>query len=111
MCGIGGVVVSSPVELRPTAEKMLGQLRHRGPDDCGIHVDERGIAALAATRLAVRDLSSRGHQPMVGPTASVIALDGELYSADALRRELRASGRTFAGASDTEVALAAYEHW
>jgi asparagine synthase (glutamine-hydrolysing) len=111
MCGIGGVVVSSPVALRPTAEKMLGHLRHRGPDDRGIHVDERGVAALAATRLAVRDLSSRGHQPMVGPTASVIVFNGELYNADDLRGELRSAGRAFAGASDTEVALAAYEHW
>ena len=111
MCGIGGVVVSSPSQLRPTVKDMLGLLRHRGPDDAGVHVDESGLAALCATRLAIRDLSLRGHQPMTGPSGAVIAFNGELYNAEMLRCELRSSGHAFVGDADTEVALAAYEHW
>jgi asparagine synthase (glutamine-hydrolysing) len=111
MCGIGGVVVSSPAQLRPTVEHMLSHLRHRGPDDAGIHIDESGVAALCAARLAIRDLSPRGHQPMAGPNGDVIAFNGELYNADKLRRELRSAGRAFVGGADTEVALAAYERW
>ena len=111
MCGIGGIVVSSPAQLRPTAEDMLRHLRHRGPDDAGIHIDESHVAALCAARLAVRDLSSLGHQPMIGPSGAVIAFNGELYNAGELRRELAMAGRVFAGGADTEVVLAAYEVW
>jgi asparagine synthase (glutamine-hydrolysing) len=111
MCGIGGIVVSSPAQLRPTMQDMLGHLRHRGPDDAGIHIDEGGVASLCAARLAIRDLSLRGHQPMAGPGGAVIVFNGELYNADELRRQLRSAGRVFTGDADTEVALAAYEQW
>jgi len=111
MCGIGGIVTSSPAQLRPRVEDMLRHLRHRGPDDAGVHVDEGGVAALCASRLAVRDLSSRGHQPMLGPDGSVIAFNGEIYNADELRQQLRSAGRIFRGNADTEVVLAAYEQW
>src|SRR4051794_24670138 len=111
MCGIGGLVVSSPAPLRACAEDILRHLRHRGPDGEGIHVDPSGVAALCAARLAIRDLSARGDQPMVGPSGAVIAFNGELYNAGTLRRELRCAGRVFAGDADTEVVLAAYERW
>jgi len=111
VCGIGGICVSSPAQLRPMAEDMLRHLRHRGPDDAGVHIDESGVTAVCAARLAIRDLSSRGHQPMGGPRGSVIAFNGELYNADELRRELQSAGRVFKGEADTEVALAAYEQW
>lgn len=112
MCGIGGIVLSAPAApLRPPVEDMLRHLRHRGPDDAGTYLDPSGCAALCASRLAIRDLSARGHQPMRGPSGSVIAFNGELYNADSLRRELQSGGRTFAGNADTEVALAAYEQW
>ncbi len=40
-----------------------------------------------------------------------IVFNGELYNADGLRRELMEAGQRFAGLSDTEVALGAYDEW
>ncbi|MDQ3663018.1 MAG: asparagine synthase (glutamine-hydrolyzing) [Actinomycetota bacterium] len=114
MCGIGGIVASEGIEIPDGAlDAMTRRLQHRGPDDTGVY---RGSAAdtqirLCATRLAIRDLTSRGHQPMAGArTGCVVVFNGELYNADELRRGLEPY-RKFASSSDTEVALAAYELW
>lgn len=111
MCGIAGVVEESRDAAERAAAAMLPHLRHRGPDDAGTEVAAAGDRALAlcATRLAVRDVSPRGHQPMVGPTGSIVAFNGELYNAGELRERLAADGRAFRGGSDTEVVLAAFE--
>ena len=115
MCGIGGIATTGEaVDLRSALEPVMQRLAHRGPDDEGIHVGAVGRTrvALCATRLAIRDRSPRGHQPMQGlHTGCTIAFNGEIYNADALRRDLVTAGREFAGSSDTEVALAAYEQW
>lgn len=88
-------------------------LRHRGPDDRHAVVTrgaQRDIG-LCVTRLAVRDPTPRGRQPMIGPEGMAIAFNGELYNAGTLRRELESRGRRFMSCSDTEVALAAFEAW
>jgi len=66
MCGISGFIhlgasrdVSS---LRLDA--MLKSIRHRGPDDGGVCVDEQHCVALGHRRLSILDLSPAGHQPM-----------------------------------------------
>jgi asparagine synthase (glutamine-hydrolysing) len=93
---------------------MMPSLHHRGPDDSGVE-SFRGVhrqAVLCATRLAVRDLTRRGHQPMVSPASgNALAFNGEIYNADELRRQLAARGRRFVSRTDTEVVLAAYDHW
>jgi len=84
---------------------MVRTLAHRGPDDDGTWVDpERGVA-LAHRRLAIVDLSARGHQPMVSACARyVLTVNGEIYNHRALRRNL---GLTmWRGESDTETLLA-----
>src|SRR5262245_39347858 len=115
MCGIGGVAGGSSSEAEARALAMLRALRHRGPDDEGITVTgrEQGmVVALCATRLAVRDLSARGHQPMTSPeTGCTVVYNGELYNATELRAELEAAGRRFTSTSDTEVVLAAFDRW
>src|SRR2546425_1143266 len=58
MCGIAGYVGDAPAALLP---RMLGLLRHRGPDADGQHV-EKGVG-LGMTRLAIIDLAT-GQQPM-----------------------------------------------
>jgi asparagine synthase (glutamine-hydrolysing) len=90
------------------ARAMAATLAHRGPDDCGVVVD--AALGLAHTRLAVVDLSPTGRQPMTSADGRfVIAYNGEVYNAEALRRDLPEI--RFRGRSDTEAILEACAAW
>ena len=115
MCGFAGILTTTAVtseELADKARRMIAPLAHRGPDDSGIWTNEDAGVALGFRRLAILDLSPQGHQPM--PSSSgrfVIVFNGELYNFKDIRRELEQHGFRFHGHSDTEVILAAFEHW
>lgn len=111
MCGIGGVYRQSGAPVEPAVlRRMVGVLRHRGPDDSGIYANN-GIG-LAHTRLSIIDLSPHGHQPMLSDDGRVaLAYNGEIYNYQRLRDELARLGHGFRGHSDTEVALRAYLQW
>lgn len=84
MCGIAGFVSwSGPrdrTRLAELGQRMNAVLAHRGPDDSGVYVSSDGMVMLASTRLAVRDLSTAGRQPMASPDgAVVVTYNGELY--------------------------------
>lgn len=115
MCGIGGFWIQSGLPhdaLQARAEAMADKLTHRGPDDAGVFVDADAGIALAHRRLAVMDLSSRGHQPMKSASGRyVITYNGEVFNHAQLRSELQSVGFQFGGHSDTEIVLAAIEHW
>src|SRR3989449_2972501 len=103
MCGIAGHVGPTARELMPA---MLGLLKHRGPDDSGIH--SSADVGLGMTRLAIIDLVT-GQQPMSDPTGRYwIVFNGEIYNFRQLRAALEADGRRFRTRSDTEVILHAY---
>src|SRR5215510_1131349 len=110
MCGITGFLESGPTEPRlAVLRRMTRSLRHRGPDDEGLHVDV--FAALGSRRLSVIDLE-HGHQPMAGGRDSVhVVQNGEIYNFRELRAELIALGHTFRTESDTEVIAHAYEQF
>ncbi|MGH2359646.1 MAG: asparagine synthetase B family protein, partial [bacterium] len=102
MCGIAGWVGTAPPELLPAMHDLL---RHRGPDDSGVHVEP---GALGMTRLAIIDLVT-GRQPMSdGDERYWVVFNGEIYNFRQLRAELEARGREFRTKSDTEVILQAY---
>ncbi len=91
---------------------MSDTLRHRGPDDVGAYVEDDATVALGTRRLAIVDLSEYGHQPMASPDGRyVLAFNGEIYNFRDLRRELEAAGMGFRGSGDTEVLVAAMQHW
>jgi asparagine synthase (glutamine-hydrolysing) len=84
MCGIAGFVSldgpRDPGWLARLGAQLTAAMRHRGPDDDGVYVSPGGHVMLAATRLAIRDLSPAGHQPMLSPDGLVVlAYNGELY--------------------------------
>ena len=116
MCGIAGFVESSrttspfgPDRSRALVHRMCDVIRHRGPDDEGVWVDE-GVA-LGMRRLSIIDLST-GHQPIHNEDRTVwIVFNGEIYNFRELRRELEAAGHRFYTATDTEVIVHAYEQW
>ena len=109
MCGICGV--AGRVD-RDALDCMTATLVHRGPDDGGVYVDDRGAVGLGNRRLAILDLSPNGHMPMTSAqTGATITYNGEVYNYRALRRELAACGHTFVSGTDTEVILHGYEEW
>lgn len=92
---------------------MNDTLQHRGPDDKGVEIYPAGGGyrlGMAHRRLAILDLSPRGHQPMVSADGrAVIVFNGEIYNFKEIRREL--TDYPFHSDSDTEVILAAYLKW
>jgi asparagine synthase (glutamine-hydrolysing) len=116
MCGIAGFVESSsttspfgPDGSRALVHRMCDVIRHRGPDDEGVWVEE-GVA-LGMRRLSIIDLST-GHQPIHNEDRSVwIVFNGEIYNFRELRRELETAGHRFYTSTDTEVIVHAYEQW
>lgn len=116
MCGIAGFWDVgnrfTGVEATIALSRMSGSLIHRGPDDEGHFYDKPAGLALGFRRLSILDLSQEGHQPMASPSGRyVIVFNGEVYNHARLRPELEAAGFGFRGHSDTEVMLAAIEHW
>lgn len=110
MCGLAGVLVldgrpAGEAERR-TVEAMLDAIAHRGPDDRG--VDTLGPVCLGSVRLAILDLSPRGHMPMFSADGrAAIAYNGEVYNFRELRATLARRGAQFRSDSDTELVLEA----
>src|SRR5262245_17540354 len=112
MCGIAGFLTDTPAGSREHCAAVVGamaaSLAHRGPDDQGIWLDPAGHLALGHRRLAVVDLSTGGHQPMLSADGRfVLVFNGEIYNHGELREELAAAGRGFRSTSDTEVLVEA----
>lgn len=109
MCGIFGMIVSEGCQPDPyLVEKSANSLIHRGPDDHGYFYKDQ--VALASRRLAVLDLSLKGHQPMTYQNNTIV-YNGEIYNYLEIRTELKAKGYAFETNTDTEVVLAAYDFW
>lgn len=105
MCGIAGIVGSVPPD---SISKMVTAMHHRGPDDSGVFTED-GIA-LGMARLAIIDISRKGHQPMSNPNGSIwIVYNGEAYNFREERDILIKKGYQFNSGTDTEVVLRMYE--
>ena len=109
MCGIAGFADSTfggrtgQGSQRLDAEfnlvhRMCEVIRHRGPDDEGIHV-EPGVG-LGMRRLSIIDLAG-GHQPIHNEDSTVwVVFNGEIYN----YRELRARARSARATRSTRPA-------
>ncbi|MGL9616740.1 asparagine synthase (glutamine-hydrolyzing) [Bradyrhizobium sp. U531] len=112
MCGIAGIFHRDgrPAEARAVAA-MSAALVHRGPDGESSWLD--GPVGLAHRRLAIRDLSDGGRQPMLDASERiVVTYNGEIYNDQELRSELeRSFGFRFRSSCDTEILPYAYLAW
>jgi asparagine synthase (glutamine-hydrolysing) len=111
LCGICGIYHTDP--SRPVdpdvLRTMCTTLRHRGPDDEGIHVD--GPVGLGMRRLSIIDLAG-GHQPIHNEDRALwIVYNGEMYNYPALTERLAGLGHDFYTRSDTETVVHAYEEF
>ena len=112
MCGIAGTFAWGDTPSPPSRDllvRMIGTLRHRGPDGYGLYRDH--ACGLAHARLSIVDLAA-GDQPMVTEDGTLtIVFNGEIYNFVELREELAKAGYHFRTRSDTEVILHAYRRW
>lgn len=83
MCGINGF------SWRDTSliEKMNDAIKHRGPDDRGIYVDDK--VSLGHRSLSIIDLSLAGRQPMANEDMSILLIfNDEIYNFLDMKSEL-----------------------
>ncbi|HEX3387328.1 MAG TPA: asparagine synthase (glutamine-hydrolyzing), partial [Mucilaginibacter sp.] len=114
MCRIAGIVAkgSEISESKYKVKEMCQALQHGGPDDEGIFDDPETGLVFGHRRLAIIDLSAKGHQPMADTEKKAcITFNGEIYNYLDLKRQLLALGARFATDTDTEVIIQAYLHW
>lgn len=124
MCGIAGILRfdNCPVKNEDLS-RILQKLSHRGRDsECLVigsasyeypgSISRRAEIGLGHRRLAIIDLSDSAIQPMSYAEGQLwLTFNGEIYNYIELRLELERYGCKFKTHSDTEVILAAYEHW
>ncbi len=107
MCGIAGFRLLNGIAHPAAVEAMCSQIRHRGPDDQGIYVDQG--CGIGMRRLSIIDLST-GHQPISNEDGSVwVVFNGEIYNYPELRDRLIRQGHRFRTHSDTETLVHLYE--
>jgi asparagine synthase (glutamine-hydrolysing) len=111
MCGIAGIIQSSPVFQPEQVRKMIATLAHRSPNGQNCWSNTDGCALLGHGRLSIIDLSPAAAQPMHYLDRYSIIHNGEIYNYIELRKELEKEGYSFSSQSDTEVIIAAYDHW
>lgn len=127
MCGIAGLIFSSPQHVsQKLLASLLASIEHRGPDDYGVmaltasgvnkgrclELEEPASLLFAHHRLSILELSQAGWQPMSSSDNQYhIVFNGEIYNYIELKAELIAQGYKFNSNSDTEVLLTAYRAW
>ena len=107
MCGIAAIlnIREQVPSLRQKALRMSQKIRHRGPDWSGIYCGPTAI--LAHERLSIVDPESGG-QPLYSPDCrQVLAVNGEIYNHQEIRRKY-AGSYAFQTGSDCESILALY---
>ncbi len=104
MCGIAGFF-REQTDREDIIRRMNASIHHRGPDHEGFWLDGASGLTLGHTRLAIRDLTEAGLQPMLSASGdTVIVYNGEIYNTEEL-----SCGKKLRGTSDTEALLESIE--
>ena len=112
MCGIAGKIYFNSGEVKPSELSLMAQkIAHRGPDDEGIWISSDRKVGLVNRRLAIIDLSPKGHQPMSYRNRYWIIYNGEVFNFQKEKARLEREGYKFKSKSDTEVILALYDKY
>ena len=111
MCGIVGIL--NLENQHPISEELLTRMisiiRHRGPDESGIYVDDQ--VGLGHARLSIIGLEG-GCQPISNEDCSLwIVYNGEIFNYIELKEELIKKGHVFSTQTDTEVIGHLYEEY
>lgn len=117
MCGLAGALKfeSSDFQISESyIEKMRDTMIHRGPDGCGVWIDDDQCVGFGHRRLSIIDLSDAAGQPMINEEGTIsIVFNGEIYNHAEIRNELEILDKYKwkTDHSDTEVVLHAFEEW
>lgn len=107
MCGIASIV--GPLCERNTLERMVGVLRHRGPDDSNIWLGTEEKVGLGHTKLSVIDPKGNNQPMFTSGKRMVLVYNGEIYNYLELQNELYSNVSSMRDnwktSSDTEVLL------
>ncbi len=110
MCGICGMFEKE--DRAPDGavlDRMLEKIAHRGPD--GVKKTVAGSVGLGFSRLSFIDLAG-GMQPLENEDGTLhLAVNGEVFNYQELRRALLARGHRFRSETDVEVILHLYEEY
>ncbi|MFB3926303.1 MAG: asparagine synthase (glutamine-hydrolyzing) [Syntrophales bacterium] len=108
MCGIAGYVdFDRHRSIKGLLCRMIGIMKHRGPDASGIYEDD--FAGLASRRLSILDIAG-GDQPIHNEEESVwVVYNGEVFNYPEIRNDLEKRDHRFYTKSDTEVLVHLYE--
>lgn len=110
MCGIAGFWQANQFEntAAPVLKQMVEQIRHRGPDGSGYHLDRGNGLAMGHARLSIIDLESGGQPLYSNDEQQVLTVNGEFYDYKRIRANLILEGARFRTKSDSEIALHLY---
>lgn len=111
MCGFAGYITAEGrgEEYRDNLIQMMDSIKHRGPDDDGMHIDD--MAGLGFRRLSIIGIDN-GKQPMYNEDESiVVTFNGEIYNYMEIKQELLEKGHLFKTDADTEVLVHGYEEY
>ena len=101
MCGIAGIIDHSSKENISIVDKMLEEIRYRGPDQ------KNSISGnffdIGAVRLSIQDLSDNGNQPFFSRDKNIISIyNGEIYNYKDLKKKYF-KNHYFKGSCDGEI--------
>lgn len=110
MCGFAGYITNEGGEkYESDLLEMMNSIKHRGPDDEGLHVDD--MAGLGFRRLSIIGITN-GKQPMYNEDETiVVTFNGEIYNYQEIKEELISKGHIFKTDADTEVLVHGYEEY
>lgn len=110
MCAIAGILSWDNANNNNLLKDITHSMVHRGPDAYGNW--SSGPISLGHQRLSIQDISTAANQPMQDLSGRyVIVFNGEIYNFKKLQATLSQHGYLFKTHSDTEVILAAWNHW
>ena len=114
MCGFTGYFDPNFEHHEKIIKAMSDQIKSRGPDSCGFHIDRNIGISLGHRRLSIQDLSENGSQPMQTKDKRLtLVFNGEIYNHLELRNLIYKNSQTqeWRGSSDTETLLSMIENF
>lgn len=112
MCGIVGIYSfkENTSSKKAYINWCIHTMHHRGPDSNGVWQHNNYITGFV--RLAIRDVSNSGNQPMLSACGNYcLTFNGEIYNAEHYKSQLEQKGVVFKSTSDTEILLYTLIHF